>query len=1150
MTITQSSTRLVALVAGVSVALTLIVGVFAAATPARAAALTSTQISAIVSLLQSFGADAATIANVQASLNGQATTGTGSTGSTGGACPVLSRSLQVGSDGADVKSLQVFLNSRATTQIAAAGAGSPGHESTYFGGLTKAAVIKFQSANGVSAIGIVGPATRAAIAAVCGGSSNPGTPGVPVSGNGLKVVLSPDSPNNVALVQGQAAGALAKFTFVNPTNAPIMVTNLSFKRIGVSNDTTMTNVYLYSGAVRLTDSAGVTNSAFNFNNTLGLFTVAANSTYTVTVASDIAGSTSGQQIGVQLVSVGATGTLDTGTSFPINGFTQTISAATLAGVDFNSSTLPSTATVDPQADYTVWQNTVTVNTRSVWLKAFALRNIGSIQNGDVRNFRLYVDGTMVGSAVASLDSNNMVTFDLSANPAQLNTGGRVIKVVADVVGGASRTFQFSLRYPADAQFVDSNLGQAVLATANGSTFSARSATSATINSISTSGPSVTRASDSPTQNVAVGASNVKWASFKAIANGEDVKVDNFDISAETSIHNGGLQNGAIFINGVQVGSTKNIGETGSATNYTFGSSLILKAGTVTTIDIYADAKTSTSTNLSSGETVAITLKTGSSNGQGQISLSSANVPSSDLSGNTLTVSSSALTATKYSGYGNQTMIAGSQNARIGSFTLSAGSTEGLNVNTIELGFASAVSSTISDLTLKDNSSGATIGSSKSTVGTTNSYSVSLALPASGTKTIDVYANIKTGANAGAMPALTVTTNTSATGATTGNSVSVASAPTLQTITVGSGALSAAVDNGSTPDNKNVVAGSTDVKVGSFKFTAQYSPFTVDKLAVNIPSGAATSVSSVTLKYKDANGTDQTATQALTVPSTEPYGTSTFTGLTFYVPQNDSRNVDVYVSIPSISNGASTGAQVSARLAYNRGFNSTDSAGNASTTVGTTAGDLASNGTSGKGTLVVRKSIPTLSSVALDSSILSAGSNQILGRVMVTADAAGDIGWKKLSFTVNKTAALTLGATTTVALWDGSTQVSGVFGTTTGSLVGGDSCAGLTTCNLTFVANSEQQIAAGSSRTYELRGTVGGIASGANSVSVSIANPSSTVTTGTATGVAADTVASTPSFGWTDRSSINTVHSESTSDWTNDYLVKTLPLTVGTKSVNF
>ncbi len=132
MTITQSSTRLVAIVAGVAVALSLFAGAFAAA-PAQAAALSQSQISAIVSLLQSFGADATTVANVTASLNGQPTSGTGTSTGTGGACPALSRSLQEGSTGADVMALQVFLNGSASTQVAVTGAGSPGLETTYFG---------------------------------------------------------------------------------------------------------------------------------------------------------------------------------------------------------------------------------------------------------------------------------------------------------------------------------------------------------------------------------------------------------------------------------------------------------------------------------------------------------------------------------------------------------------------------------------------------------------------------------------------------------------------------------------------------------------------------------------------------------------------------------------------------------------------------------------------------------------------------------------------------------------------------------------------------------------------------------------------------------------------------------------------------------
>ena len=153
--------------------------------------------------------------------------------------------------------IQKFLNSHGA-QIAASGAGSPGNETSFFGGLTKAAVAKFQAANGISpAAGYWGPITRAKANSMCTGTPGvPGVPGVPITGNGLKVAVASDSPVNIALVAGQAIGELGKFTFSNPTGSTITVTSVALQRIGVSSDSTLSAVYLYNGADRITDSAG------------------------------------------------------------------------------------------------------------------------------------------------------------------------------------------------------------------------------------------------------------------------------------------------------------------------------------------------------------------------------------------------------------------------------------------------------------------------------------------------------------------------------------------------------------------------------------------------------------------------------------------------------------------------------------------------------------------------------------------------------------------------------------------------------------------------------------------------------------------------------------------------------------------------------
>ncbi len=75
----------------------------------------------------------------------------------------FTRNLMVGMSGSDVLALQQFLNAHGVV-IVASGPGSPGHEVSVFGAKTKAALAKYQAANGLPATGYFGSLTRTKVA--------------------------------------------------------------------------------------------------------------------------------------------------------------------------------------------------------------------------------------------------------------------------------------------------------------------------------------------------------------------------------------------------------------------------------------------------------------------------------------------------------------------------------------------------------------------------------------------------------------------------------------------------------------------------------------------------------------------------------------------------------------------------------------------------------------------------------------------------------------------------------------------------------------------------------------------------------------------------------------------------------------------------
>jgi len=190
-------TKIMAKVAAVATGLAMATSMLSLAPMAHAASLTTTQVNAILSLLSSFGADAATLANVTAALNGTPSTG-GGTSATGGACSVGTADLKLGSTGAGVVGLQTGLVAGGYLVMPA------GVAMGNFGPLTQAAVVAWQKAAGISpAAGYFGPISRAAFN-LCGTAvTPPGTtppPGTVGTEGSFTVSQDAQPANNTAVV--------------------------------------------------------------------------------------------------------------------------------------------------------------------------------------------------------------------------------------------------------------------------------------------------------------------------------------------------------------------------------------------------------------------------------------------------------------------------------------------------------------------------------------------------------------------------------------------------------------------------------------------------------------------------------------------------------------------------------------------------------------------------------------------------------------------------------------------------------------------------------------------------------------------------------------------------------------------------------------
>ena len=1036
------------------------------------------------------------------------------TTSSAASCTVTS-TLRQGSKGEQVKCLQ-----------AAVGVVADGS----FGAKTKAAVKVWQAAAGLVADGVFGAKSRAvfvggSVSGSCpAGQMNPAT-GLPCSGGSVgtlpagcdaaqpvqmfsrtlagtacvygagsgnqtgpvSVALASDNPASGTIIAGQATADLLHVTFTGTGT----VNSVTLTRSGVSDQNTLSNVYLYDGVQRLTDGYSFnTNSLITINN----LNLAVNGSRTISVKADVASGTSSYDILVALTGV-TSGTVANVVNIRGNDMFVASGTGTLASIAKDSTGTATGATggntvangsVNAGAtSYTVWRQAVQVSTRALLLKAANFRVTGSAPADALANVGFYVDGVKAGpnAALTMVNGSNYLSFDMASAPVSLTTGTHTLEVRGDISKGSSFSFSVSLQQASDIMVTDPQIGVNLamcptLACAGGSF------TASTAGTISIGTGSYTNVID-PTfnafTNVTAGASNVTIAKFKLHGYGEDVKVTSLPVTVALSAAAtpAGVQNVTLYFNGSQVGSQVTLSSASGVpgtlssdncattlgtsaytcytTTFTLGSQMLVPAGVDSTVEIKADLRNAAGTNYSAG---SISANLQASTAEGWNSHSA--VTGSAVTGNTLSLQSATLAVSKNAGYSNQNQNPNTAGVKIGSYVLQNQSTsESVRVTTllVNLAYGSATSSSnLSGLKTSETSGNAGTpvqpATAAASANANNTFSADFILAPGAVKTLDILADSGSSndsTNASVISTLTVTSI----GMTSNVSTTSAGIPG-QTIKFAAGAVT-----------------NPPTLVSSSSTTAQLVPAAnggasnATKATYNFAStGGASTITE--LKFTVTGDTTGTSVTVNGVSAPFVTGVAYLTGLSIPVPFGGSGlNLDVFMSYPEVGvSGVASTTTSAVALTYVK-----YTSGGASATFSPSVSAP---------TMVLVGSKPSFTVV--DSSDTLSNSQVKIAEVTVTADAKGDIKIGKLPISVTSTGVVTVvtGANNIVVKDTNDTVVTT---TNTGLAVGAGGTGTDTIVFGTTAANS-YLISAGTSKTFRIYATPATVAGAVNTTSLS------------------------------------------------------------------
>lgn len=924
------------------------------------------------------------------------------------------------------------------------------------------------------------------------------TGGQQTTGTGLTVSLAADNPvsetilvDSTANQYPQALIPFLKLNFTAGSDGDVKVTQLKLKRTGIANDSDLGNIYLFDGDTKIAEYNSFNDKVVTFTNSNGLFTVPAGQTKTITVKADLARSnpsiSASKTIGFNVESasdITTDGAAVSGT-FPLMGNKMTTAQVSDLGAIYftNYTTYPSSVKGDDK-NKELWRFSLTADSQDMEVRKVVLTMIGTINPNDIQNLKLEVGGVQVGST-QSIGTNNQVVFDLSSSPVRIDAGQTKVFVLrGDLNGGAGRSFKFTVQNQTDVVAYDRNYGVFVPVAKDSTTgaFAVIQPTTGAGTSVDSGTLTLGVASDSPIGNIADGATGLTLAKFSFYAAGEDIKVSSLSVKCSSGDSSTKITNVKLMLEGSQVGTTaSSLTCDGTSTaSYTFGNTFIVPRGTTKYLTVVADT---TDATVTTNDTITVTLAASSGTAQGQSTLNS--VTMTDQQARTLTVKSGAVTVAKNVAFGdksstNPTGTVNASNVKIGSFVITAGAGEAVDVTQITLKDSSTTSlgSNFQNLKLKDsngNQIGSTIASLNTTDGTPTTYSFTPAnairINAGQQFVVDVYADIKSSVDdAGTvLSPVAVVDSVTATGVNTSTDASYTTDVNLQAAYIAqSGNLTVTV-GADTPVAQQLVMGSTDVALATFKLEAdaaeeiQVTDITVSS---NIGNNATGTIKNLKL-YVDGQQVGQTV-QFSATSATSTYANATFSGLNLIIPRNSSKIVTVRGDVTTYNDGAVSGGTHQFALLVNTGSGESITAKGVSSGASITGAAL-DYGTSpdvdqvaNTMTVYATKISVAWASDTPSGTVLAGQSGQIVAKIVVsnTSNVGNYAATVKLmNFTVSSVGLNNATAVTMKVYKDSVTTSNQVATTSWGANVALSDTA-ITEANFTDV-----EVAAGSSRTF-------------------------------------------------------------------------------------